>query len=184
MVKFIWETCLLYSSCKIHSILYHIKTLESSDAANSLAALNSPANFPNLLKLRTLMCSKERKVKSLSRVRLFATPWTVAYQAPPSMGLSRQEYWSWVPLPGTIWRISTLNLVWGLNGSYLEMGDYSRHCTSYTFSGITLQIPCLLWFQHPEPTSLHECLRDVEFIQLTQIGWGLAWNICLSRQSS
>ena len=34
------------------------------------------------------------KVKSLSRVQLFATPWTVAYQAPPSMGLSRQEYWS------------------------------------------------------------------------------------------
>ena len=37
------------------------------------------------------------KVKSLSHVRLFATPWTVAYQAPPSMGLSRQEYWSGVP---------------------------------------------------------------------------------------
>ena len=34
------------------------------------------------------------EVKSLSRVRLFATPWTVAYQAPPSMGFSRQEYWS------------------------------------------------------------------------------------------
>ena len=39
------------------------------------------------------------KVKSLSRVQLFATPWTVAYQAPPSMGFSRQEYWSGVPLP-------------------------------------------------------------------------------------
>ena len=39
------------------------------------------------------------KVKSLSCVRLLATPWTVAYQAPPSMGLSRQEYWSGVPLP-------------------------------------------------------------------------------------
>ena len=36
---------------------------------------------------------------SLSRVRLFATPWTAAYQAPPSMRLSRQEYWSGVPLP-------------------------------------------------------------------------------------
>ena len=42
------------------------------------------------------------KVKSLSRVRLFATPWTVAYQAPPSMGFSRQEYWSGVPLPSPI----------------------------------------------------------------------------------
>ena len=39
------------------------------------------------------------KVKSLSRVRLFATPWTVAYQAPPSMGFSRQEYWSGLPFP-------------------------------------------------------------------------------------
>ena len=39
------------------------------------------------------------KVKSLSRVRLFATLWTVAYQAPPSMGFSRQEYWSGLPFP-------------------------------------------------------------------------------------
>ena len=39
------------------------------------------------------------KVKSLSRVRLFATPWTVAYQAPPSMGFSRQDYWSGLPFP-------------------------------------------------------------------------------------
>ena len=39
------------------------------------------------------------KVKSLSRVQLLATPWTAAYQAPPSMGFSRQEYWSGVPLP-------------------------------------------------------------------------------------
>ena len=39
------------------------------------------------------------KVKSLSRVRLFATPWTVGYQAPPSMGFSRQESWSGLPFP-------------------------------------------------------------------------------------
>ena len=43
--------------------------------------------------------SKKVKVKSLSRVRLFATPWTVAYQAPPFMGFSRQEYWSGLPFP-------------------------------------------------------------------------------------
>ena len=42
---------------------------------------------------------KWKKVKSLSHVWLFATPWTVAYQAPPSMGFSRQEYWSGLPLP-------------------------------------------------------------------------------------
>ena len=48
------------------------------------------------------MCVKvkvKEKVKSLSHVRLFATPWTVARQAPPSMGFSRQEYWSGLPFP-------------------------------------------------------------------------------------
>ena len=39
------------------------------------------------------------KVKPLSRVRLSATPWTVAYQASPFMGFSRQEYWSGLPFP-------------------------------------------------------------------------------------
>ena len=39
------------------------------------------------------------KVKLLSHVRLFATPWTIAYHAPPSMEFSRQEYWSGLPYP-------------------------------------------------------------------------------------
>ena len=38
-------------------------------------------------------------MKSLSRVRLFATPWSVAHQAPPSMEFSRQQYWSGLPFP-------------------------------------------------------------------------------------
>ena len=42
---------------------------------------------------------KVKEAKSLSGVRLFETPWTVAYQAPPSMGFSRQEYWSGLPFP-------------------------------------------------------------------------------------
>ena len=42
------------------------------------------------------------KVKLLSHVQLLATPWTVAYQAPPPMGFPRQEYWSGVPLPSPI----------------------------------------------------------------------------------
>ena len=59
---------------------------------------------PGILQARTLewvaiyflQCVK---VKSLSRVRLLATPWTAAHQASPSLGFSRQEYWSGVPLP-------------------------------------------------------------------------------------
>ena len=43
--------------------------------------------------------SEKVKVKLLSHVRLLATPWTAAHQAPPSMGFSRQEGWSGVPLP-------------------------------------------------------------------------------------
>ena len=49
----------------------------------------------------------EVKVKSLSCVRLFATPWTIAHQAPPSMGFSRQEYWRGLPFssPECIFRV-------------------------------------------------------------------------------
>ena len=51
-------------------------------------------------------------MKSLSRVRLLATSWTAAYQAPASMGFSRQEYWSGVPLPSPEWRSTfILNLL-------------------------------------------------------------------------
>ena len=58
------------------------------------------------------------KVKSLSRVRLLETPWTAAHQAPPSMGYSRQEYWSGVPLPspleGYYSLIKLIVLLWGI----------------------------------------------------------------------
>ena len=59
-----------------------------------------PMGVPARSMLRSLRPKwKKVKVKSLSRVRLFVTPWTVAYQAPPSMGFSRQEYWSGLPFP-------------------------------------------------------------------------------------
>ena len=77
------------------------------------------------------------KVKSLSRVRLFVTPWTAAYQAPPSMGFSRQEYWSGVPLPSPNTRLTikfTLNLIM-FNSSLLYPMDnnillYSLGCVA------------------------------------------------------
>ena len=70
----------------------------------------SPPGFPvpGILQARTLewvaisfsnTWKWKMKVKLLSRVRLFTTPWTAAHQAPPSMGFSRQEYWSALPLP-------------------------------------------------------------------------------------
>ena len=67
--------------------------------------------IPGILQARTLEWvaisfsnARKSKVKgkSLSCVRLFMTPWTAAYQAPPSMGFSRQEYWSGMPLPSPL----------------------------------------------------------------------------------
>ena len=55
------------------------------------------------------------KVKSLSHVWLLATPWTVAYQAPPSMGFSRQKYWSGVLLPSTLYKNIYIK-IWKFSG--------------------------------------------------------------------
>ena len=55
--------------------------------------------FIERVKTYTLPCKIKVKVKSLSRVRLFATLWTVEHQAPPSMGFSKQEYWNGLPFP-------------------------------------------------------------------------------------
>ena len=69
---------------------------------------SSPGSIPGILQARILewvaipfssAWKWKVSVKLLSRVRLLATSWTAAYQAPPSMGFSRQEYWSRVPLP-------------------------------------------------------------------------------------
>ena len=73
----------------------------------------SPPGFPvpGILQARTLewvaisssnAWKRKGKVKSLSRVRLLATPWTASHQAPPPMGFPRQEYWSGVPSPSLV----------------------------------------------------------------------------------
>ena len=111
-------------SCIDRQILYHLSHQGSpifafAAAAKSLQScptlcdpidpIGSPV--PGILQARTLewvaiSFSKawkwKVKVKLLSHVRLVATPWTAAHQAPPSMGFSRQEYWSGVPLPSPI----------------------------------------------------------------------------------
>ena len=89
--------------------LYVAKSLQSCPTLCDPRDGSPPSSpVPGILQARTLewvaISSSNAgkwkvKVKSLSHVRLFATPWTAAYQAPPSMGFSRQEYWSGVPLP-------------------------------------------------------------------------------------
>ena len=85
------------------------KSLQSCPTLRNPIDGNPPGSpIPGILQARTLewVASSSSnawkwkvKLKSLSRVRLLATPWTAAYQAPPSMGFSMQEYWSGVPLP-------------------------------------------------------------------------------------
>ena len=79
--------------------------------------------IPGILQVRTLewvaiffsnAWKWKVKVKSLSRVWLLATPWTAAYQAPPSMGFPRQDYWSRVPLPSLMGGLTVYKIIWWL----------------------------------------------------------------------
>ena len=98
--------------------------------------------IPGILQARTLEwgaisfsnASKWRvKVKSLSCVQLLATPWTAAYQAPPCMGFSRQEYWSGVPLPSPRGFFKPLTDNWGHSYTYTFLDAALKHwfCMAY-----------------------------------------------------
>ena len=76
------------------------------------------------------------KGKSLSHVRLLATPWTIAHQAPPSMGFSRQEYWSEVPLPSPL--------------ITLHVCQYTYACTPIPHPQFSIWI-FLIWTLYPLP---------------------------------
>ena len=118
------------------------------------------------------------KVKSLSHVWLFVTPWTVAYQAPPSMGFSRQEYWSGLsfPSPGDLpnsgieprpsaWQVDSLPL--SHRGSPPTL---SLH-TSNTHSKPGHTLHCF-WHIHmfsesvPAVTSLHSPVNTLSILQV------------------
>ena len=102
------ETCLFRSSAVVAAAAA-AKSLQSCPTlCNPIDGSPPGSPIPGILQARTLewVASSfsnawkwKAKVKSLSYVRLFATLWTAAHQAPPPMGFSRQEYWSGVPLP-------------------------------------------------------------------------------------
>ena len=109
---------------------------------------------PGILQARTLewvaisfsnAWKRKVKEKSLSHVRLLATPWTAAYQAPPSMGFSRQEYWSGVPLTtaevsrrtmvpeakqtrvhACAWFTEGNKALWASVSTYIQYGQHTR----------------------------------------------------------
>ena len=89
-------------SAAAKSLQFHLTLCDPIDSSPPGSAV------PGILQARTLewvaisfsnAWKWKVNVKSFSHVRLFATPWTAAYHAPPSMGFSRQEYWSGVPSP-------------------------------------------------------------------------------------
>ena len=119
-----WTFSLLLSRYFSHlypSFKYHLYAAAAAKSRQSCPTLCDPIDssppgspIPGILQARTrewvaISFSSawkwKVKVKLLSRVRLLVTPWTAAYQAPPSMGFSRQEYWSGVPSPSLIYML-------------------------------------------------------------------------------
>ena len=91
------------------------------------------------------------KVKSLSHVRLLATPWTTAYQAPPSMGFSRQEHWSGVPSPS-----QDLN-------TYIYIYTYTY---TYIYTHIWICICTHIYKHMKEIVFPYRSLQDIEYSSL------------------
>ena len=89
------------STCKFYWLLFFLSA--NWDSLKLINAKGVRITAVNRVKGRDHFLNREQlkvvKVKPLSHVRLFSTLWTVAYQAPPSMGSSRQEYWSGLPFP-------------------------------------------------------------------------------------
>ena len=104
----------------INELAAAAKSLQSHPTLCDPTDVSPPSSpIPGILQARTLErvaisfsnAGKWKvKVKSLSSVQLLATQWTAAYQAPPSMGFSRQEYWSGVPLSSLINELNILHI--------------------------------------------------------------------------
>ena len=110
------------------------------------------------------------KVKSLSRVWLFATPWTAAYQAPPSMGFSRQEYWSGVPL-----------MLLRSSNSYLtQVGSISKGKRLQIVTAIMETLNSLM----TEPSILRVRRKKITAIDTRWVKLGSVHSTCFSPQNS
>ena len=107
------------------------------------------------------------KVKSLSCVRLVGSPWTAAHQAPPSMGFSRQEYWSGVPLPSPVLYVKCLKIIIGQ-----DKGNWKFPATGLSFEhgGQVDLIVMWLWARDWLITSFPETLPSQRF----HFGWAFS----------
>jgi len=133
-VTYYWENDFRYiwlvSRSPSHFLRLRLMVTSAAKSLHSCPTMCDPrdgllpgSSVPGILQARTLewvaisfsnAWKWKVKVKSLSRVRLLATSWTAAYQAPPSMGFSRQEYWSGVPSPSPTMGYSILKKIFFL----------------------------------------------------------------------
>ena len=86
-----------------------------------------------------LQCMKVKRESEVTQLcQLFATPWTAAFQAPPSMGFSRQEYWSGVPSPSPLKALDSHQRT-GVSCHLLQVRGRCEDQQSYTYLGILLE---------------------------------------------
>ena len=135
MLKWYFYTLGWLKLVKINFIFFffNASTAAAAKSLQSCPTLCDPIDgsppgspIPGILQIRTLewvaisfsnAWKWKAKVKSLSHVRLLAIRWTAAHQAPSSMGFSRQEYWSGVPLPSPMQVLENFNYVASICGS-------------------------------------------------------------------
>ena len=120
--KEIWKECISRATNVHTAAAAAAKSLQSCPTLCDPIDISPPGSaVPGILQATTLewvaisfsnAWKWKEKVKSLSRVWLFTTPWTAAHQAPPSIGFSRQEYWSGVPLPSPKCPYTDLLIPW------------------------------------------------------------------------
>ena len=111
-----------------------------------------------------LQCMKV-KGKSLSRVRLFVTPWTVAYQAPLSMGFSRQEYWSGLLFPSPIDYVSIQKYTVDLWTGMLELTGLLTYIFFSIVNTMKLRNPWLVESKDTEESQIWRNKKQADFLQ-------------------
>ena len=168
--------CRNLTSLSLCSYVYTAKSLQSCPTLCDPIDGSPPGSpVPGILQVRTLewvaisfsnAWKWKVKVKSLSRVQLLATPWTAAYQAPPSMGFSRQEYWSGVPLGAYIISAFILWIYLGWMKKWII--KYLKHfenCFWMTFSDCIDTLLCLTLLGGERKKKVVHWLMNCSFIK-------------------
>ena len=140
------------------NVLFAAKSLQSCPTLCEPMDGNPPGSpVPGILQPRTLewiaisfsnAWKWKVKVKSLSHIRPSATPWTAAYQAPPSMGFSRQEYWSGVPLPSPVLFTGIIKNKFGLHFNQNKLNTSYKDTAAYFWLVSNLVFPYTPLWKH------------------------------------